>query len=113
MPSCTAPCNFRNGLLDVRIGAASAKIAAHALAQFHVARMRRCREVWRDVTGDACCDFIEHSYSRTDLSRRAVAALIAVVLHESGLHGMQLPWRAESFDGGDLVARVHHRQGET
>ena len=41
---------------------------------------------------------------------RAVAALIAVVLHEGGLHRMQVVRRAQALDGGDLVALVHHRE---
>ena len=43
-----------------------------------------------------------------DLARRAVAALEAVVLDESRLHRMQLLAVRQPFDGGDLVAFVHH-----
>src|SRR5678815_1455429 len=53
---------------------------------------------------------LEHCDCRTDLARRAVAALEAIVLHESRLHRMKLLWRAEPFDGRDFVALVHHRE---
>ena len=47
---------------------------------------------------------------RADLPGRAVAALVAVVLDEGGLHRVQVVGRAQPFDGGDAVALVHHRE---
>jgi hypothetical protein len=35
-----------------------------------------------------------------------------VVLEESGLHRMKLAVFRESFDGGDFILLVHHREGE-
>src|SRR5207245_4298394 len=49
----------------------------------------------------------------TDLSRRAIAALKAVVLDERSLDRMQLFAVRQSFDGRDLVTLVHGREGKT
>ena len=76
------------------------------------ARQQRLRRRGRRVTwlGMPRLDLVEHADRRADLARRAVAALVAVVLDEGGLHRMQLVRRAQAFDGGDLGALVHHRQ---
>ena len=55
---------------------------------------------------------LQQRHSAHDLAAGAVAALVAVVLHKSGLHGMQVAGLANAFDGGDLVALVHHRKRE-
>src|SRR3954471_24588222 len=57
-------------------------------------------------------DLVEHRHRRADLPRRAIAALIAVMLHEGGLHRVQIVRRAQPFDGGDAVTLVHHGEGE-
>ena len=62
------------------------------------------------MAGDAGLDLVEHRDRRADLPGRAIAALVAVVLDEGRLHRMQVLRRAQAFDGGDLVALVHHRQ---
>ena len=41
-----------------------------------------------DVAGDTRLDFSQHRYGRADLPRCAVAALVAIMLDESCLHGM-------------------------
>jgi hypothetical protein len=48
-----------------------------------------------------------------NLSRGAVAALITVMLNESGLHGMKMIGLTQSFNGGDLIVRVHDGKRET
>ena len=44
----------------------------------------------RNVARDAGLDLPQHRNRRADLSGRAVAALVAVVLHEGRLHRMQV-----------------------
>ncbi len=55
---------------------------------------------------------LKHRDGGADLPRRAIAALIAVMLHESGLHRMQFLRCSQPFDGGDAVALMHDRQRE-
>ena len=69
-------------------------------------------QVCAHVAGNAGLDFREHRDGGADLPGRAIAALIAVVFDERGLHGMHLVGRAQAFDGGDAIAFVHHRQRE-
>ena len=78
---------------DVRICAAAADVSIHGLLDVVVR--------WPDRFG-------HHRHSRHDLTRGAVAALIAVVLDEGGLHGMQMIRLADALDGRDLIRRVHH-----
>jgi hypothetical protein len=47
-----------------------------------------------------------------DLAGGAVAALVAVVLDEGGLHGVQIVGLAEAFDGGDFFACGHDGEGQ-
>jgi hypothetical protein len=47
-----------------------------------------------------------------DLARGAVTALEGVVLDEGGLDGRQLSALRDAFDGRDLRALVHDRQGQ-
>src|SRR3954453_16525867 len=61
---------------------------------------------------NAGLDLVEHGHGRTDLSRRAVAALKTIMLDEGGLHWMQMIGGAEPFDGRDLVALMHDRERE-
>ena len=56
---------------------------------------------------------LEHRHRRTDLARRAIAALEAIVFDEGGLHRMQLVRRSEAFDGRDAIAFVHDGERET
>ena len=104
------PATSVDGIDDVRVGAAAADVAAHAFAHFVGGQPRPRREVGGDMAGNARLDLVEHRDRRADLARRAVAALVAVVLDEGGLHRVQLVRRAQAFDGGDAVAVVHHRQ---
>ena len=57
--------------------------------------------------------FFEQRYRRHDLPRGAIAALIAVVLQEGCLHGVQIVGISQALDGGDLFAVVQQRQTET
>src|SRR4051812_31063873 len=56
---------------------------------------------------DACFDFSQHRHRRADLAGGAIATLETIVFNKGGLHGVQLVWRAESFNGGDGVTLVH------
>jgi len=47
-----------------------------------------------------------------DLAGGAIAALVGIVLDEGRLHGMQRAGLSDAFDRGDLVALVHHGEGE-
>ncbi len=60
--------------------------------------------------GDAGLDLGEHRDAGADLARRAVAALVAVVLDERRLHRMQGLGLAQTLDGGDFAALVHDRE---
>src|SRR3978361_651142 len=64
------------------------------------------------MTWNAALDFVEHGNGRANLAWRAIAALLAVMLHEGGLHRMQLFRRAQSFDRGDAGALMHDRERE-
>ena len=104
------PGDFGDRIDDVGISAAAADVAAHALAQLRGRQLRLRGEVGADVARDAGLDLVEHRDRRADLPGRAIAALIAVMLDEGGLHRMQMLRRAQPFDGGDAVALVHHRE---
>src|SRR5687768_5959174 len=108
MPSRLHPRDFLHNLDDVRIGAAAAEIAAHPLAYFFSAEPWLGVEIRADMARNARFDLVEHGHRRADLAGRAIAALIAVMLHESRLHRMQSLGRAEPLDRGDAVALVHH-----
>ena len=96
---------------DVRIGAAAAQVAAHALADFVVAEPGGAgAHVGRRRADLAGAVLVEQGDRRADLPRRAVAALEGVVLDERGLHRVQRLGRAEALDGGDVDAFLHHRE---
>src|SRR5207253_596620 len=84
----------------------------HALAEFGVRRGRAGRQVDRGVARDAGLDLAEHRDRGADLARRAEAALVAVVLHERGLHRMEASRLAEALDRRDFVAVLHHGERE-
>ena len=72
--------------------------------------LRRRGQVGAHMARNAGLDLVEHRHGRADLPGRAIAALVAVMLHEGGLHRVQVLGRAQPLDGGDAVALVHHRQ---
>jgi hypothetical protein len=82
---------------DVRVRAAAAQVAAHRLADLGIAAGPALRD---DRDG------------RQNLSRRAEAALERVVLHERGLHRVQLSAVREALDRHHVVARVRQRERE-
>jgi hypothetical protein len=47
---------------------------------------------------------------RANLAGRAIPALESVMAHEGGLHRMEVVAFRQAFDGGDVIAGVHHRQ---
>ena len=61
---------------------------------------------------DPGLDLAEHGDARADLARRAVAALVAVMLDKGLLHGVKITWGAEALDRNDLHALVHDRERE-
>ena len=71
---------------DIGVGSASAEVAAHELADF----FGRFRLAFGDQT-----------YGRTDLSRRAVAALECVVVDEGLLERMKRAVLRQPFNGCD------------
>src|SRR5664279_1066380 len=97
MDSCPPPRSFANGGHDSLVGAATADVAAHPLADLIVA---------------AGVPFMDDRDGGTDLSRRAVAALKAVVADERRLHGVEPLVRGDPFDRRDLPPAVHDREGE-
>ena len=84
------PGDLGDRLDDVGVGAAAADVAAHALADLGGGHLRLRGQVGADMARDARLDLVEHRHGRADLPGRAVAALVAVVLDEGGLHRMQV-----------------------
>src|SRR3978361_245043 len=62
------------------------------------------------MAGNPRLDLVEHRNGRTDLARRAIAALVSVVLDEGRLHRAQLVGRSEPLDRRDTVAVMHDRE---
>src|SRR5438067_6070059 len=98
MDSCALSRRVLDRIDDVRICAAAAKIAAHPLTNFIVALH---------------VSFFDAGHSGINLSRRAVAALKTVMLHERCLDWMQLLAVRQTFDCGDFVALMHNRETQT
>ena len=61
-------------------------VASATLANFGGRCLRSRGQVSSDMAWDAGLDLIEHRYCGANLAGCAVAALIAVMLHESRLH---------------------------
>jgi len=89
--------NVLDGGDDVGVGAATADVAAHQFLDVGVARA-----AWLLEQGDR----------GHDLAGSAVAALVAVMLDERGLHGVEIAGVPEALDRGDGVALVHDRERE-
>jgi hypothetical protein len=104
--------HFGDRIDDVGIRSATTDVAAHALAQFGSRHPRRRGQVGARMARDIGLDLIEHGHRGADLPRRAIAALIAVMLDESGLHRVQAPGPAQALDGGDPRVLVHDGQRE-
>jgi hypothetical protein len=85
-----------NGRNDVGVAAAATDIAAHQFANF-VSRVGVARD---------------QSDSRTDLARRAIAALKPVMVDEGLLQGMQQAVRGQPFDGRDFGTVLHDGEGQ-
>src|SRR5438067_4366415 len=98
MDSCALSRRVLDRIDDVRICAAAAKIAAHPLTNFIVALH---------------VSFFDAGHSGTNLSRRAVAALKTVMLHERCLDWMQLLAVRQTFDRGDFLAVMNNRETQT
>jgi hypothetical protein len=86
-----------NGRDDVGVGSPAADVAAHQLLHIRVGR---------------AAVLLEKGDRGHDLARGTVTALVAIVLDERCLHGMQVAGLAQAFNGGDLVALVHDGQRE-
>src|SRR3984957_14062428 len=98
---------------DAVIGAATAEVAAHPLAQLAVTERDRLRfEIGRDIARHALAKLRRHADRRADLSRRAIAALEPVMFDEGLLQGMQRAGSAEALDRGDLAAFILHSESE-
>ena len=87
-----------DGRNDVRVGTAAADVAVHRLLDIRI-----CRP---DV-------LFEHRNGGHDLARGAVATLVAVVLDESSLHGVEMIGLTDTFDGCDLIVPMHDGERET
>src|SRR3954462_8325549 len=84
-----------DGLHDVHVPGAAAEISGDGLPDLRLARVLVA---------------IEERAARQHHSRRAVAALQAVLLPESFLHGVELSVLLEPLDGGDLAPVGLHRE---
>src|SRR5688572_8889154 len=81
-----------NRRADISIRTASTNISAHGLAHRSV------------VSANG---LVSQANRRHDLTSRAIAALIRVVLEERSLHGVQFAVRPlQAFDGDELIAVV-------
>src|SRR5260370_20070576 len=91
MPSCWHPRSLLDGRDNVRIGSTATDIAAHPFADFGVGEFsyRMC-QIFRHVARHAAAALGQHSHGGADLTRRAIAALKAVMLDKSGLHRMEI-----------------------
>ncbi len=83
---------------DVGVGSAAADVAGHAVLHVFVGGADR---------------LLQKSDGGHDLAGGAVAALVAVVLDEGGLHGMKIVGLADAFDGCYFLAGKHYRESET
>src|SRR5437016_7133569 len=77
-----------NGGDDVGVGSTAANIAVHGLFDILICRANR---------------LLEESDGRHYLARRAVAALVSVVLDEGSLHRVKMVRLADAFDSRDFV----------
>ena len=93
-----AVADLLNGRDDVRVGTAATYVAVHRLLDVGI----RGPDV-----------LFEHRDGGHDLARGAVATLVAVVLNEGDLHGMEMIGLTDTFDGCDLVVPMHDGEGET
>jgi hypothetical protein len=91
----SAVANVLDGSNDVGVSAAAADVAAHQFSYFGVARTAR---------------LFEQSDGGHDLTGSAIAALVAIVLNEGGLHGVKIAGFAQSLNGRDRIAFVHDSQ---
>jgi hypothetical protein len=87
-----------HGRDDVRVGTTATDVAVHRLLDVGISGP--------DV-------LVEHRDGGHNLARGAVAALVAVVLDESKLHGMEVIGLTDTFDRDDLVVPMHDGEGET
>ena len=95
------------------VSAAAAQIAAHAFADFLVAKLDALKRIGRHGAGQTLLELLEHFDGRTNLARRAVAALKAVVFDERRLQRVQFAIVGQAFDGGDFAPLILHGQSET
>src|SRR5688572_6463561 len=97
--------NFLDRRDDLRVGAAAADIAAHALAYLVVREpRRRCGHVLCHVTHVAAPRLVEQADGGTNLSGRAVPALKGVVSDEGGLHRVESIASCQPLDRRDFPA---------
>jgi len=86
-----------DGSDDVGVSATAADVAAHQFFDLGVA---------------GAAGLFEQSNCGHDLAGSAIAALVAIVLDEGGLHGVETAGFAQALDGRDGIAFVHDREGE-
>src|SRR5262249_1300300 len=65
-----------------------------------------------DLVGRARLALVDQADRRADLARRAVTALERVVINERLLERVQRAVARQAFDGRDIGAVGHHREGE-
>jgi hypothetical protein len=98
---------------DAVIRAATAKIAAHALAQLIVAELdRRGGQVLGDHARHTTFQLRRHCYRRAKLPRCAVAALKPIMVEKGALQRMQRPSTSYAFDRSYGTAFILHGQRE-
>src|SRR5215212_5373752 len=99
---------------DARISPAAADIAAHTLPYLIVSESSRRRGyVFGDVTHITASHLFEQRDGRTDLPRRTVPALEAVILDEGSLHRVKLFTTPQPFNRCDLTPLECCRERQT
>lgn len=84
-----------DGIGDIGVCSASAKIAAHQFA---------------DLVARSCASLIDEPLGRADLAWSAVAALECVMINECLLEGMKRIALSQALDRGDSIAIMHDCQ---
>jgi hypothetical protein len=103
--------HFADRIDDIGISRTAAEIAAHPLGYLGVVEAGCVRSA-ADMARPALRHLVEHGDRRADLAGRAIAALIAVMLHERRLQRMEITALPSPSIVNNVIVLVHHRQSK-
>ena len=112
LPGCLAFMDGTNRRDDIRVSAAAAEIASHALPNFIVSQFRPRSEIRVNGAGHPRLEFLQHGHAGTNLAGRTETTLEAILFNECGLQGMQSGSARQPFDRRDVFAILSHRQSQ-